>query len=552
MELSEAGKTILCRLQEVQGEILSATAGHEQAALIELVRALDHIAFAFMLAPDREHLLANDHARHLMLRGAGPALEPLLKKVAGAEGGIPWRPTTTYRSDWADKTLHKCGILVTALRLAELERYGLARSQLVDSDNIVIEVVDDALEQVDRELVSLQRSADQGSISAEGERLASRSLFFRDRIDQYIGIDGGWYIRYDSDEQLRDYYRDLAAYKAYGISEGYELPDQALLGSLHFEQWRNACISASGRVMKHIACATRLRALNDSLELRNLLTCAVRKDDAIRVLQEDGLTDRQAADVLSVLSAGTQTATAWHVDYEIPVPYYIDAGRDFFLLPAFGALLNPFSGMARSLKSQFAGDWDKSVGQREDIFRSDLQALFPSPRYSVPSHGHALRRPDGSTATDIDASVTDLQTGRIALFQLKWHDIYGRSLRERSSRQKNLGEATKWISCVHNWMRGRDSTQLAKELGLKSAGKEMPLVIVLARHAAHFTGDSSRDSRAIWMGWRELVQIVSSGTEDPFLAIGQRTNDQAKQSRSERQERRESYSAQRMTIEIIY
>lgn len=552
MGLSEAGEQILRRLQEVQGEILSATAGHEQAALIELVRALDHIAFAFTLASDREHLLANDRARHLMLRGAGPALEPLLKKVAGAEGGIPWGPTTTQRSDWADTALHKCGILATTLRIAELERYGLAHSQIIDSDHIVIEVVDDAIEQADREFVSLQRSLEQGSINAEGERLASQALFFRDRIDQYIGVDGGWYIRYDSDEQLRDYYRDLAAYKAYRISEGHELPDQALLGSLQFERWRNACISASGRVLKHVACATRLRALNDNLELRNLLTCAVRKDDAMRVLQEDGLTDRQAAEVLSVLSAGTLTAAAWHADYEIPVPYYIDVGKDFFLLPAFGALLNPFSRMVRELKNKFASDWDKSVGLREDIFRSDLQTLFPSPRYSVPSHGHTLRRPDGSTATDIDASVTDHQTGRIALFQLKWHDIYGRSLRERSSRQKNLSEATKWISRVHDWMMGRDSAQLAKELGLGHAGKERPLVIVLARHAAQFVGDLSRDSRATWMGWHELVQIVSSGAEDPFLKIDQRTNDRAKQSRGERRERRESYSAQRMTIEVVY
>jgi hypothetical protein len=67
-------------LRRLQTHALANLHGSEREALIELVRGLDHATFAITLAPNREELLERDSARILMIRGAAPALRPILAR----------------------------------------------------------------------------------------------------------------------------------------------------------------------------------------------------------------------------------------------------------------------------------------------------------------------------------------------------------------------------------------------------------------------------------------------------------------------------------------
>jgi len=231
--MTAAEELIAEHLRNRQKRISETVAGHERWAVIELVRALDHIAFAISLAPNRGEIVRYDHARRYMLLGAAAALRPLLEHLRDTDGPVRWQATEDTASGWADTALHGCGLLVHLARMAALERYGLARTSMPASDRLVIEVADDSAEATDRHALGWLRSSQRDALAANGQRLASLAMHFRDRIDEYTGVDNGWFIRYDSDPELRNYYREVAANRSAGIVEGSALPDDTVISSCH-------------------------------------------------------------------------------------------------------------------------------------------------------------------------------------------------------------------------------------------------------------------------------------------------------------------------------
>jgi hypothetical protein len=169
--------------------------------------------------------------------------------------------------------------------------------------------------------------------------------------------------------------------------------------------------------------------------------------------------------------------------------------------------MNPCAGLVWHLKREYRRDWDFAVDGREAIFRNDLRMALPSRRYSVPDRGFSLRRPEGTELTDVDAVIIDERTGEIVLVQLKWPDIYGRSLAQRNSRRINLVKANEWVGRVSDWVGGRSSAEVARAFGLNASGKEAPRLLVLARHIAKFTGETGYDPRALWGSWPSLARM---------------------------------------------
>jgi hypothetical protein len=174
--------------------------------------------------------------------------------------------------------------------------------------------------------------------------------------------------------------------------------------------------------------------------------------------------------------------------------------------------------MVKHIRSKHRDDWDRAVNGREDSFRSDVAALFGAPRYRVLPTGALLRRNDGTPLTDIDAVVLDNDSGTVALVQLKWHDIYGRSLRERESRKRNLLGANQWVERVSRWVGTRSSADVVDAFGVLPTGArqtELPVIIVVARYAARFSGQGECDARAAWLTWPELVRAATSQCAHP-------------------------------------
>lgn len=240
-----------------------------------------------------------------------------------------------------------------------------------------------------------------------------------------------------------------------------------------------------------------------------------RRDDVCAVWQQTGESVQWSKRILDALSLDAETAATCERDHEIPLPYYIDFGRDFVLLPMFGGLMNACAGLVWHLRRAYRPDWDRAVEGRESVFRDDLRALFPPPQYTIPDRGIVLRRPDGTVLTDVDAIILEQKTGCLALVQLKWPDIYGRSLAERNSRRMNLLQANRWVDRIFDWVGNRSSREIALAMGLQAASGT-PVAVVIARHAARFVGESAYDSRAHWVSWPTLVQARNRSPRSHF------------------------------------
>jgi hypothetical protein len=482
--------------------------GAERLAIIEIVRSLDEAAFAFRVAPNAAELRIQDTFRNQLLLGAASALRPLLERIGGTDGGVPWGPSSPARRQLTDEHLAACGRFAIVERALALQRYGLATARFLSDDHLLVNVENSEDDERERDAGAWLGTRERVQWTAGFQRLTQLKSKIASDIDSLVGVENGWFIRYDNSYDLVQYHRNIAELSASGIAEAHAITASRPFGGRSFESWNGASIDAYGRVLGHMAFATRLKATHPHLDLRNLLTVYVRRDDLHDVWLEAGETAAGAEAVTDAMTLDADRALLAEREYELPVPYYVDFGRDFVLLPMFGGLMNAYSGVVEHLRRCHRQDWDRAVGDREGIFRNELRLLLRPEAYEVPIRGYRIKRPNGTVISDIDAVVVERQSGTVALVQLKWPDVYGRSLRERDSRRKNLLAASEWVALVHDWVGGRTSRDVASALGLTGAGDAKPLIIVMSRHIARFSGEDGYDSRAQWVSWPEFVGLA--------------------------------------------
>jgi len=463
---------------------------------------------------------------HYGLLGAVNALSPFAASAAETAGPIPWGPSPDVEIGVANGYLEACGKLSHLERLAALERFGLAEVSTPTPGRISIRTLHASVELASR-AVGLTPEGPDGPENPGGEGAERRSRRIVRRLTQFVDSAGGWFIRYDNDMKLvREYRRDA---KFYGrrYMEGEALPDDVMLGDRTFGQWRDACDQALGRVLCHMDFSAALAKKRPNIELHNVLTIYARREDVAAVWQEAGMRPSMVEATMNALTLGPHHLEEWQKAYEIPTHYYVGLGRDFVLMPCFGALSNPYYSLFRHLRNEYRSDWDKNVDRREAVFRAELAAFLPESRFLVLGQGYKLRRSDGSVATDIDAVAVDRISGRVALFQLKWHDIFGRSLSERESRKRNMAAAASWVDTVALALDGASSKEACRRMGIAgNAGSLPPVMIVLARYMARFSGDGEPDPRASWLAWPEFQQAFSvADPDDPLASVGRKADE---------------------------
>lgn len=527
---SEAEQAITREIESFQQRAALMWRGMEKEATIELVRSLDAVAVSRLWEPDGEAPAVRQDSRFYVQMGLAVALRPFLSVVKSMAGGVPWTTSSMDASNFSYSYLSCCGKLAHLRRLAGLEHYGLASTTMSGPGKLRIEVRGGALEFAAMDALrawkvrSTLARAEKRRLRKEKERLLRR-------MHSYVQPDDRFLIRYDNDMEIVSRYREDA--KVYGerFFEGEAFPDDVRIGDRTFGEWKTACSQALGRVLCHIDFASLLQKKSSTtVALRDVLTIFARRDDVAAVWREAGLRHDHVEGTMAALTLNVDGLDDWEHAYEAPTPFYVDLGRDFVLLACFGALTNPYFALFRHLRATHKADWDRAVDRREDVFRSDLSRLFPAPRYLVPSRGFQVRRPDGSRLTDIDAVIFDRDSGTCALVQLKWHDVFGRSLRERESRRRNIALANEWVRRIVSWINDRSSAEVATALGVQGAGSARPpMLYVIARYLACFSGEEDQDPRATWLGWPEVLRAMGEcdGTDPlaqlPQLAIAHRS-----------------------------
>lgn len=503
-------------------DILESAKGHEQRALIELVRSVDLHAY-FQHFFDPADLGPALRQQCLFIRkGIGPILHAFLPKLEQFGDGIPWLPSNGKTAAWADQTLSEAGQLAMLCRLAHCEHYGLVRCEIYSEAHVSIHVLVKNQETEDaRDLAWL--ISQQLAHRAEHQACLNQQMqgWARDRIDQYVGIHMDHFIQYDSDRELHKLYQEQAYSSLITSPEADALPDESIIGPRTFGEWKMLTITAVARAMLHLSFATRLSAKKrNKLNLRNLLTVPVRYEDLRAVWsQQTGVTDTGGLDeIADVFLLTPGHAKEYFSNCDCPLPYNIGFGRYFALLPQFGYIDNACTFLVTELKRKYRKDWDKAVNQREAKFQQDLYSLFPEPRYIRGRENVTLRSSNGSTATDIDAVLLDKTANCLYLFQLKWFDIFGLGLRERQSKLTNLLKASKWVDQVFSWISTLPQRELFIRLGLQ---KHLPAttvavrLFVLTRNSVRFSGLHKYDERAAWIAWPRLVRLVTESSGHP-------------------------------------
>ena len=73
--------------------------------------------------------------------------------------------------------------------------------------------------------------------------------------------------------------------------------------------------------------------------------------------------------------------------------------------------------------------------RREAMMVEDLNDLFPGTRYQKLTKPARIKR-GSNPVTDIDGAILDMNTGELALFQLKWQDLQQFAEKDQKPREE--------------------------------------------------------------------------------------------------------------------
>ena len=343
----------------------------------------------------------------------------------------------------------------------------------------------------------------------------------RDHVLEVMGtLVAPWqehYISYGADPKVDDYYHDLASAIA-PLRQGWDaFPHNTRFGDIPFLTYINCIRVLMGFALKHIDFCILLCKQHPTVDPINVVTVPSEWGPSCEYMARAlGSSLAEAEKVLQTTVVTTENFT-----HHIAVPagpfaphYKISDGSIIRLVT--GCLEHPFLFLLRELKRRYPEDWDKSVDSREAVFRSELIALLTKfQTLAVLSGSVNITCSQGKT--DIDFLAIDVAAGEAGIFQLKWQDHFGGSIRERESRKTNLlKNGNAWVERVCCWINEGGLRQALRSLGVPkkvSDSIRTTRLFVIGRNFSHFSGSYPQDSRAAWGSWSQVLRAMHTAAE---------------------------------------
>jgi hypothetical protein len=319
------------------------------------------------------------------------------------------------------------------------------------------------------------------------------------------------YIGYDTSPEIDEFYKWRGILLAKQMPGHDAFANDDKFGGINFEIYRAAAWTLVGWGMKHEHFASLLAESDASLDPPNLLTIT---SDVSSVTEQLGaalgISSKETAAALSMLQALPNDPPEVWTNGHFPPPLLRVAEKQYIRCLS-GEIGNPFSFMLTQLRRFHRSDWDAAVNGREKRFRDELYGLFKG-RHLQPIDSHINLRIGGRLVTDIDAAIWDSKEATLGLFQLKWQDMFGNSMRQRASRMRNMAtEVAKWIEGVSEYLRTATWEEIRVAFRLPKGCEPVSryLLFVVGRNATHFSGDQRPDERAAWAVWPQLARVSS-------------------------------------------
>ena len=342
------------------------------------------------------------------------------------------------------------------------------------------------------------------------------------------------YIQYDTNSFIDQFFQGQGLLWARGHYEPGQdaFPPNATFGDLRFELYREAVVAVIGFALKHIAFTSILQTRHTHLDVRNLLTVTAAEPRLHGYLSAAlDITEIEARQVLDTLKLTPQNMQAHASDPAVDIAPFLSINSSTVVVSIAGALSSPFDFMLAELYRRYRKDWDRAVDVREEDFRKELNDLFSAERFAKAERPLKLRI-EGSVATDIDAALFDKATGTLGLFQLKWQDPFGTSMRKRNTKMKNfLVETDQWVSTVSSILQ-ETSEVLNHQLGdrtVRVQDTKRVHLFVIGRHFSHFSGEASRDSGAAKGTWPQVLRLFKDSHvgSDPITWLHEMLREQS-------------------------
>ena len=477
--------------------------------LLEICRAIDIIA----LTAKHQKSDVVDFCR----QGANKAISLFMDESCKAQRA-PIFPSNDQTIQWAFSALQRCGRIASCEKLLDYERAGLGRF-ISNGGGLQFEVTTkyaglEALEEQEFDWLT-------GSV-ADTQRpflnlLDSAQPRVHKRMQELVYCWADHFIGYSAAPEI-DAFFDQRGLLAAQRMTGHDLfADEAIFGGRPFRFYRDGVWTLVGWAIKHIHFAAVLQNLHSELQMQNLTTVTTDVDkltaDLAGALDS---TEKDASQVLNLLEANLNNAAQLLINGHAPPPLIRVASEQHLKLIS-GFLVEPFQMMLRNLRIQYQNDWDRAVNDRESRFRDELLQQFAQDWLFKLPRALSLKKA-GQKLTDVDAVVFDKRNGVVGLFQLKWQDAFGHSMRERTAKMKNFSrEANKWIDTVIAFLANTTEKDIYRSLGLsgKSAQTLQYRLFVVGRYFAHFSGNTRPDPRAAWSVWPQVMRLARAAANTP-------------------------------------
>jgi len=431
-------------------------------------------------------------------------------------------PSVKDSQQWAESVIQNSGRLGMCEMMQELNHFGLGDLIMLSDHEIKYTSLGGkyvGLEAIEKEEFEIFRKlADEMDEKKRSELLAKRTEMI-ERMTRYVKPWREHYIQYKTSPKIDKYYEQLGLFwTRLNFLGADSFPSEAVFGGHPFDLYRSAVMILVGWAWKHLDFCQALRKKHPDLELRNMLTIYQHFDVLCGYMAAAlDITVEEAVQVLSIVVLNPENKS---VHLSVPrsyLPPLIQLSEESVIKSIAGTLCgSAYFFMLVELQRKYHGDWDRAVNLREDIFRNELRWCFPG------EHIYANARPiklkiGHQYVTDIDAAFFDERNGKLGLFQLKWQDTFGDSMRKRETKRLNLLENTNaWIDRVIKWLEGQETDTIMQKLGLDRVTKtriSRVYLFILGRNFSHFSGDTKPDPRAAWGIWPQVLRLLKESID---------------------------------------
>lgn len=408
---------------------------------------------------------------------------------------------------YANALIRICGKIRYLKRIIAFVKYNLADISMSNRE-IMVYIHGGSAEFEDREAFRrICNLIDEKITKPKIEKLQPELIYIKSIMAKKVERWKTNFIQYQTTPEIDQLFEKLANLHLHSDSNRDDFASDAIFGGIRYSTYIKYLIAVYAIALKHEYFCHELVRKERDISPINILTIPRDRTKLIEsmAIYLDITTDdsEQILDCITLSSDNYKYHTN-NINF-LAVPF-IKMGENLLINSVTGSMLDPVYFMNRELKRKFESDYFNAVNARESIFRKELYQIFADAIYLKRQNPIKIKSSRGKT--DIDAIVYDTSSNVLALFQLKWQDVFGSSLIERNSRASNLYDSSiKWIDIIETWINETEKTKLLSKLSINTdLSPSKILIFIVSRHAVFFSGFTP-DKRAAWTSAWHLLDI---------------------------------------------